>query len=93
MEIIDKKEFAVVALNVDNKTFVVHVAALAEPTTMPIHSSRQAQVTALTSKEIGIPAEYSNFSNVFSLDSAAELPEHIEINNHPINLLDNKQLP
>ena len=39
VEIIDKREFAVAALNVDNKTFVVHVAALAEPTTMPIHPS------------------------------------------------------
>ena len=45
----------------------------------------------LTSKENRIPDEYSDFSRVFSSDSAAELPEHTGINNHPINLLDNKQ--
>ena len=93
VEIIDKREFAAAALNADDETFVVHVAALAEPTTMPIHPSRQAQVAALTSEETGIPAEYSDFSNVFSSDSAAKLPEHTGINNHPINLLDDKQPP
>ena len=45
----------------------------------------------LTSKRIGIVAEYSDFFNNFSSDSAAELPEHTRINDHLINLLDNKQ--
>ena len=45
----------------------------------------------LTSEETGILAEYSDFSNVFSSDSAAELLEHTGIDDHPINLLDNKQ--
>ena len=91
VEIIDKREFAAAALNADDETFVVHVAALAEPTTMPIHPSRQAQVAVLTSEETGIPAEYSDFSNIFSSESATELPEHTGINNHPIDLLNNKQ--
>ena len=93
VEIIDQREFAATALNANNEIFVMHPAALAEPMTMPIHSSCQAQVAALTSKETRIPAEYSDFSNVFSLDSVAELPEYTGINNHPINLLDNKQPP
>ena len=93
MEIIDKKEFTAAALNGDDETFVVHVAALAEPTTMPIYPSCQAQVAALSSEETGIPAKYSDFSNVFSSDFAAELPEHTRINNHLINLLDDKQPP
>ena len=46
----------------------------------------------LTSKETGILAEYSNFSNVFFSDSTAELPEYTRINDHSINLLNNKQL-
>ena len=69
----------------------MHVVTLAEPITIPIYSSRQAQVATLMSKETGIPAEYSDFSNVFSSDSAAELPEHIGINDHAIDLLNNKQ--
>ena len=90
VEIIGKKEFAMAALNADNETFVMHVAALAEPTTMPIYLSCQAQVAALISEKTGIPTEYSDFSNVFSSDSAAELPEHTEINDQPINLLNDK---
>ena len=71
MEIIDRKEFAIAALNADNKTFIVHIAALVEPTIMPIYFFSQAQVTLLTSEKTGIPAEYFNFSNVFFLDSTA----------------------
>ena len=37
VEIIDKREFITVALNADNKIFMVHVATLVEPTTMLIH--------------------------------------------------------
>ena len=43
------------------------------------------------SEETKFPAEYSNFSNVFFSDSAMELPKYTGINNHPINLLDDKQ--
>ena len=81
------------AINADNEIFVVHIAALAKATTMPIHPSCQVQVTMLTSEKIRILAEYSDFSDIFSLDSAVELPEHTRINHHPINLLDNKQPP
>ena len=42
-------------------------------------------------KETGNSMEYSNFSNVFSSDSTAEIPEDTRINNLSINLLDNKQ--
>ena len=56
VEIIDKREFVAAALNTDNETFVVYIAALAEPMTMPIYSFCQAQVTALTSEETEIPA-------------------------------------
>ena len=58
---------------------------------MIIYSSRQAYVTLFISEEIGIRAKYSDFSNNFSLNSAVELSEHLGINNHFINLLDNKQ--
>ena len=93
VEIIDKKKFAATALNEDDETFVVHVVALAKPTTMPIHPSYQAQLTALTSEKTGIPAEYSEFFDVFSSDSTTELPEHTGIIDPPIDLLDDKQPP
>ena len=93
VEIIDKKKFAAAALNVDNKAFLVHIMALTKPITIPINHSYQAQVAVLMSKETGILAKYSDFSNVFSSDSAAELPEHTRIHDHPINLLSDKQPP
>ena len=42
VEIIDKREFVAAALNVDNETLVVHIAALAKLTTITIHPSHQA---------------------------------------------------
>ena len=93
MEIIDKKKFVVVVPNVDKEIFVVHIAVLVESTIMPIYLFRQVEVAALTSEETEIHNEYFDFSNVFSSDSVAELPEHTRINDHLINLLDNKQPP
>ena len=90
VEIIDKREFAAAVLNADNKIFVVHVAALAELTTMYIYPSCQAQVVSLTSKKTVISAKYFNFSNVFFLDSTVELLKYTRINNYLINLLDDK---
>ena len=92
VETIDKKNSTVAALKVDNEIFVIHLVALVELITMPIHPSCQAQVVALTSKKNGFLIKYFDFSNVFSSDSAAELPEHTRVNNCPINLLDDKQL-
>ena len=71
----------------------MYVVTLAEPTTMPIYLSSQAQVALLMSKETEIPTEYSDFSNLSFSDSAAEILEQIGINDHSINLLDDKQPP
>ena len=40
-----------------------------------------------------VPAKYSDFADVFSLDLATELPEYTEINTHAIDLEESKQLP
>ena len=90
VEIIDKKEFAAAAMNANNVIFVVHIAALVELTTIPIHLSHQAQIALLMSEKTGIPTEYSDFSNVFSSDSAPELSEYTRISYYPIDLLNNK---
>ena len=93
VEIIDKSEFVVAVLNTNDKIFMMHIVALAKLTSMPIHSFCQVQVALLTSKETRDLVEYSNFSNIFSSNSAAELPDYTRINNHLINLQDNKQPP
>ena len=44
-------------------------------------------------KEVIIPTEYLDYINVFLPNSAAELPKHTGINDHPIDLIDDKQPP
>ena len=89
VEIIGKKEFTAAALNEEDKTFVLHMAALSVVDSS-VHPFRQAQISSLDVKEVIIPSKYADYTNVFSPDFAVELPEHTSINNHPINLIDDK---
>ena len=108
VKLVDPKEFVIVALDADSKTFVEHVA-IREQEKMLMHSEKQAQIEAEThinakgqsGAQVGslifnkaptkVPAEYSNYSNVFSAKIAAELPENTRINEHPIELEEGKQ--
>ena len=60
---------------------------------MPVHSERQAQVGALLFNEAPteVPAEYSDYSDVFSAEHAAKLPENTGMNEHAIKLEEGKQ--
>ena len=80
-------------MDVDSKTFVMHVA-IREQEEMPVHSERQAQVGALLFNKAltKVSAENSDYSNVFSVENAAGLPENTEINEHVIELEEGKQL-
>ena len=61
---------------------------------MPVHLKTQVQIE--TKAQIGalifdkaftvVLAEYFNYSNVFSVENAAELPKNSEINKHAIKL-------
>lgn len=93
MELIDRKAFVAAALSENEETFVVHVAALLGSTEMTIPPAREAQIASLNVEEATIPSEYSDYANVFSNDSAAELPEHTGIDDHAIDPLDDKQPP
>ena len=88
------QEYVIAAMDADNKTFVIHVA-IWEQEEMPVHSERQAQVRVLLFDKAFtlVPAEYSNYSDVFSAENAAELPENTGINEHLIKLEKGKQLP
>ena len=92
VQIVDPKEFVIAALDVNSKTFMVHVA-IREQEEMPVHSERQAQVGALLFDKAPteIPAEYSNYSDIFLAENAAELPENTGINEHTIELEEGKQ--
>ena len=73
---------------------MLHVA-IREREEISVHSKRQVQVGALIFDEAPtkIPAEYSDYSNVFSVENVAELPENTGINEHAIKLEDGKQPP
>ena len=53
----------------------------------------KAQVGALIFDEAPteVPAEYSDYSNVFSAENVAEIPENTKINEHAIELEEGKQ--
>ena len=89
IEIIDKKEFVATALNNKDKTFVVYMVAL----NMDLngHLSQKAQIGLLDIEKVIISSKYANYINIFSLDVTTKLPEHTRINNHLIDLMDDKQ--
>ena len=100
VELVGKKEFAAAALDPESETFVVHVASLsfdALPSSflLDVHPFRRPQISGLIAKEAltTVPAEYSDFADVFSPDLASELPEHTGINNHAIELVEGQQPP
>ena len=79
-------------MDADSKTFVVHVA-IQEWKEIPVYSKKQAQVGALLFDKAPteVPAEYSNYSNIFSAKNAVELQENTGMNEHAIKLKEGKQ--
>ena len=79
-------------LDVDNKTFVVHMT-IREREKMLVHSKKQAQIGALLFDKVSteVLAEYSDYSNVFLIENVAELLENTRMNKHAIKLEEGKQ--
>ena len=92
-----KKEFAAAALNPKHETDIVHVVSLlfTPLASLNVHPSRKPQISDLIVEKVPtkVPNEYSDFTDVFSLDLAIELPKHTEINIHAIDLEEGKQPP
>ncbi len=59
-----------------------------------MHLSRRAQTAHLKADEAPtkVPSEYVDFADIFSPKLAVKLPEHTGINDHAIELVDNRQL-
>ena len=93
VQIVDLKEFVIVALHIENKMFVMHVA-IRKQEEMPVHSKRQAQVGSLLLDKAltKVLAEYSDYNNIFSAENATKLPENTGSNKHAIKLEEDKQL-
>ena len=93
VQIVNSKEFVIAALNINSETFIVHMT-IRKQEEMPMYSEKQAQIRALLFDKAftEVPAEYSDYSNVFSVENAVELLENNGINEHAIKLEEDKQL-
>ena len=98
--IINKKDFIIAVLNTNSKTFIVRIA-IRKQKEMLMHSKKQAQIKAQNRAQVGallfdkafikIPADYSNYNNIFSIKNIIELLKNIRINEHTIKLKEGKQ--
>ena len=91
IELVGKKEFVAAILNPEHETFVVYVASLSFTPLVAfnVYPSWRPQISGLIAKKIStkIPAKYSDFANVFSLDLVFKLSKHTKINDYTIKLV------
>lgn len=90
VQMIDRKKFTAVALDLDKKIFVIYIAYLESK--MLIYLAQKAQIIFLSIEKLpkSVPAKYADYANVFSKKSAAKLPECFDINEYSINLESSK---
>ena len=86
------------ALDEESKIFVMHIATLeASPRSVRIriYPLWAAQITALKPDKAStkVSLEYADYTNVFFFDLAMKLPENTDINEHAIELQNDKQPP
>lgn len=77
-------------MNPDEEVFVIHIASLSLGSRVAIHPAQEAQIALLDIEKGIVPPEYSDYADIFLEASGAEFLEHTGINDHPIDLVDNK---
>ena len=91
-----KKEFTTAVFNPKSETFVVYIALLSfnallnfSPLKLNVYTSRRPQISGLIAEETPtkVPAEYSNFTDVFSQDLVSEHLEYKKINDYVLKLV------
>lgn len=99
VKLVEKKEFSAIALNSNDKTFVVYIVFIASSnfanSNHVIHPSYWTHIASLKVDEalIAILSKYIDFIDVFSSNLVAKLSEYTRINNHTIKLINGKQSP
>ncbi len=93
VELIEKKKFALAALDLEHEVFIVYIAALSIDSDDEVHPLKKAQIAHLKTNEAfaKVSSEFADFENIFSPKLAVKLPEYMEINNHVMALLDDWQ--
>lgn len=84
MQKIGGKKFAAAALDLGKKVFAMHMAYLGLK--MLICPTCEAQISLLVAEKVIILTKYSDFSDIFSKKSVAELLKRSDINKHSIDL-------
>lgn len=90
IKLVEKEKFAAAALDLDNMTFIIHIAFLADfHLGLEIYPFYRAQIVSLNIYKalISVFSKYTDFTDVFFKDLTAKLLKHNEINNHTINLV------
>ena len=95
IKLIRKKKFVAAALDLKHEVFVVHVATFSVDPGDKVHPLKRAQIAHQKANEASteVPSKYADFVDVFSPKLATKLLEHIRINNHAIELVDDWQPP
>lgn len=83
MHMINQKKFAIAALYLDKKAFIVYVAYLESK--ISIYSACEAPITLFLAKKITVCKKYADCLDVFSKKSVAVLFNWLNINEHAIN--------
>ena len=95
VQLVDPNKFVIAVLNADSETFVVYVV-IQERKEMIVDLGREAQIEAQVRAVLfdkaftKVSAECSDYSDVFSVENAAELSENTGINKHVIDLEEGK---
>ena len=100
VRLVNPKEFVIAALDADSETFIMHVT-IREQEEMAMDPDRKTRIGVQSGVQVGallfdeapteVPAEYSDYSDVFLAENAAELPENTGMNEHAIKLEEGKQ--
>lgn len=92
VKLIDKREFATIALNENIETFMIYVATLLSGPAIQVHFFCQTQVCLLLVDKsiIKVPSKYLDYADIFLFDLMIELPENMDMNEYNIELIDGK---
>ena len=102
VELVNKKEFAAAALDLEHETYVVYVGSVSSvmlpsssPLELNIHPFHRPQMSSLIAKKAPtkILAKYLDFADIFFSDLASKLFKYTKINDHTIELVDDQQPP
>lgn len=91
IELVNHKEFAAIALNLKEETYVIQVALLKIKNI--VHPSRRTQIALLIIDKVPVevPKKYVKQAHIFSKEVVTKLLENTKINDHLIDLKDDKQ--